>query len=65
MHWVCKVCGYVHDEDEPPVMCPVCGAPLSKFSEINDNDPDFPYDETVNDDDVDPFDKDLFGEYDE
>lgn len=22
--WVCKVCGYVHEGDEPPEICPVC-----------------------------------------
>ena len=33
MQWVCDICGYVHDEEEPPDTCPVCGAPKSKFSE--------------------------------
>ena len=31
MHWVCQICGYVHDEEECPEMCPVCGAPKSRF----------------------------------
>jgi rubrerythrin len=31
--FVCMVCGYVHEGDEPPVKCPVCGAPASKFQE--------------------------------
>jgi hypothetical protein len=37
MQWVCDICGYVHDEDEPPDTCPVCGAPRSKFSEWNED----------------------------
>jgi|GEM_PF-194017 len=31
MGWKCTVCGYVHDEPDPPVRCPVCEAPQSKF----------------------------------
>jgi hypothetical protein len=37
MQWVCDICGYVHDEDEPPDTCPVCGAPRSKFSEFTED----------------------------
>jgi hypothetical protein len=37
MQWVCDICGYVHDEEEPPDTCPVCGAPRSKFSEWNED----------------------------
>ncbi|RME27374.1 MAG: hypothetical protein D6800_05150 [Candidatus Zixiibacteriota bacterium] len=33
MQWVCDVCGYVHDDEEAPEVCPICGAPQSKFSE--------------------------------
>lgn len=29
--WECTVCGYVHDGDEPPASCPVCGADRSRF----------------------------------
>lgn len=29
--YVCLVCGYVHEGDQPPEVCPVCGAPASKF----------------------------------
>ena len=32
--FVCMVCGYVHEGTEPPVKCPVCGAPASKFKEM-------------------------------
>ena len=29
--WRCTVCGYVHEGDEPPDKCPVCGADKSAF----------------------------------
>jgi rubredoxin len=29
--WECTVCGYIHEGDEPPEVCPVCGADKSKF----------------------------------
>jgi len=32
--WRCGVCGYVHEGDEPPKKCPVCGADKSEFTEI-------------------------------
>ena len=63
MHWVCEICGYVHDEEELPESCPVCGAPKSKFSEWTEEDPDFLNDETVDDDDA--FENDLYGDYEE
>lgn len=31
--WVCLVCGYVHDGENPPETCPVCGADKSEFIE--------------------------------
>ena len=31
--WVCTVCGYVHEGENPPENCPQCGAPASKFIE--------------------------------
>ncbi len=31
MKWICEVCGYVHEGDQPPEKCPVCQAPASKF----------------------------------
>ena len=30
--FVCTICGYVHEGDTPPVKCPTCGAPDTKFS---------------------------------
>ena len=29
----CSVCGYVHEGDSAPEVCPVCGAPAEKFIE--------------------------------
>lgn len=29
--WECSICGYIHEGDEPPLKCPVCGADRSKF----------------------------------
>ena len=31
--FVCTVCGYVHEGDNPPEFCPQCKAPASKFKE--------------------------------
>jgi rubrerythrin len=30
--WVCTVCGYVHEGENPPAKCPTCGAPAEKFN---------------------------------
>lgn len=32
--WQCTVCGYIHEGDEPPEECPICGADKSKFVEL-------------------------------
>lgn len=29
--WVCSVCGYVHEGEQPPEQCPVCKQPASAF----------------------------------
>ena len=29
--WVCSVCGYVHEGDQPPEKCPQCKVPADKF----------------------------------
>ena len=31
--WVCPVCGYVYEGENPPAECPVCHVPGSKFIE--------------------------------
>lgn len=30
--FVCSVCGYVHEGDEAPEKCPVCGVPADKLT---------------------------------
>ena len=32
MKWVCQVCGYVFEGEQPPEKCPQCKAPASKFT---------------------------------
>ena len=34
--FICTVCGYVHEGDEAPEKCPLCGAPRSKFKEVDE-----------------------------
>ncbi|MEE8402461.1 MAG: hypothetical protein V3R93_01770 [Candidatus Hydrothermarchaeaceae archaeon] len=34
MEWKCTVCEYIHEGDEPPEECPICGAPKSAFEKI-------------------------------
>ena len=34
--FVCSVCGYVYEGDEPPAKCPQCGAPKEKFTEMQE-----------------------------
>jgi len=29
--WVCSVCGYVYEGENPPEQCPICKAPAEKF----------------------------------
>ena len=36
MKFVCTVCGYVHEGDEPPAQCPVCKAPADKFKKMEE-----------------------------
>ena len=34
--WRCRVCGYIHEGEEAPDVCPVCGAPKEMFEKIED-----------------------------
>ena len=34
--WECTVCGHIHEGDEPPDECPVCGADKEDFERIED-----------------------------
>ena len=31
VRWVCTVCGYIHEGEQPPEQCPVCKQPAEKF----------------------------------
>ena len=35
--WVCSVCGYVYEGENPPEFCPQCKAPASKFVKQEEN----------------------------
>lgn len=62
MKWTCGICGYDHDDEEPPQSCPVCGAPKSKFSEYAPGGENGVDDPSLEDDDVDDFERDLYGD---
>ena len=32
--WECTICGYIHEGDEPPESCPICGAGPEYFKEV-------------------------------
>ena len=32
--WVCTVCGYIYEGEQPPAECPVCKAPASAFKKV-------------------------------
>ncbi len=32
--WVCRICGYVHEGDEPPAVCPLCKHPSTDFEKV-------------------------------
>ena len=34
--WICTVCGYVAEGENPPAKCPQCGVPASKFKELKE-----------------------------
>lgn len=34
--WQCTVCKYIHEGDEAPEKCPICGVPASKFVLLED-----------------------------
>ncbi len=34
--WVCTVCGYIHEGEEPPEVCPVCKQPKDKFKKVEE-----------------------------
>ena len=34
--WVCTVCGYVHEGEQPPEQCPICRQPADKFKKVEE-----------------------------
>ncbi len=34
--WECTICGYIHEGEEPPDECPLCGADKSQFVEVKE-----------------------------
>lgn len=36
MKYVCTICGYVHEGDEPPEKCPICNQPKEKFKPVEE-----------------------------
>lgn len=36
MKWRCLVCDYIHEGDEPPEICPVCGVDSSNFVKVEE-----------------------------
>ena len=36
--WICTVCGYIAEGETAPEKCAMCGAPQSKFKELNEED---------------------------
>lgn len=32
--YICIICGYVHEGEEPPEQCPLCGVPAQNFKEV-------------------------------
>ncbi len=34
--WRCLVCEYLHETDQPPAECPVCGAPARQFEAVSE-----------------------------
>ena len=38
--FICEVCGYAHEGDEAPEVCPLCGAPKERFKKLDENAPE-------------------------
>ena len=34
--WICNVCGYVHEGEQPPEQCPLCGVGPEEFEEVDE-----------------------------
>ncbi|MDD2371230.1 MAG: rubredoxin [Firmicutes bacterium] len=38
MLWKCSNCGFMHEDNEAPEVCPKCGAPKEKFVALSEED---------------------------
>ncbi len=38
--WQCSVCGYIHEGEQPPDICPVCGVGKEEFELLEETQPD-------------------------
>jgi len=63
VHWECHICGYLHDDDDPPDTCPVCGAPYSKFVERFGDEGTGILRGASQSGEMDDFERDLFADY--
>lgn len=61
VQWVCEICGFLHDDEERPGSCPVCGALSNKFKEFFEGDDQSK--SSSEDNGVDNFEKDLYADY--
>ena len=34
--WICKVCGYVYEGEQPPEQCPLFGVGPEEFEEVDE-----------------------------
>jgi rubrerythrin len=39
MKWRCIICGYIHEGEQPPYQCPICGAPAKMFERLSEGEP--------------------------
>jgi rubrerythrin len=37
IRWECRKCGYVHEGNQPPLVCPACQHPIGYFEEMSEN----------------------------
>ncbi|MEL7656934.1 MAG: rubredoxin-like domain-containing protein [Bacillota bacterium] len=40
MLWKCTVCGFTNEGENPPAVCPKCGAPAEKFIALSEEEAD-------------------------
>ena len=58
--FVCPVCGYVYEGENPPEKCPQCGVPGSKFTEVKDGGLDYACEHVIGIGAKDKVEKDVY-----